>query len=74
MRLVLVLVLYLGEKEMMVLPSGIKVFWPLMTCTPRLNMFGDETGSLVYLNLNIVCFGIGGGGEYCLVIVHLQPI
>ncbi|EKV11574.1 hypothetical protein PDIG_49300 [Penicillium digitatum PHI26] len=23
------------------LPSGIKVFWPLITCTPRLNMFGE---------------------------------
>lgn len=77
MRLVLVLVLVSGGwKGMMVLPSGIKVFWPLMTCTPRLNMFGnDKADSLIYLNtLKIVCFGIKRGEQQCLVIVHLQPI
>ena len=61
---------------MMVLPSGIKVFWPLMTCTPRLKgMFGDdETGSLIYLHtLKIVCFGIGGGGEGAL-LSHCPPL
>lgn len=58
---------------MMVLPSGIKVFWPLMTCTPRLNMFGnDKADSLICLNtLKIVCFGIKRGGA--TVLSHYPP-
>lgn len=47
---------------MMHLPSGIKVFWPLMTCTPRLNMFGDgQRLFLIYRVEAYRMFGISGG-------------